>query len=120
MIRDTHSMRLPTIDGTDIRVLTNWNDKVNGEYLKIVMDGKTAIIPRASFTSAALLLGNEEEQMKLIPTKTTRIRRFTKTVTVALQRDMAAGSELTIPVSFEVPLDGASKDELSFIQNNLR
>lgn len=113
-------MRLPTIDGTDVRVLTNWNDKVNGEYLKIVMGEQTAIIPRASFTSAALLLGNEEEQMKLIPTKSTQIRRFTKTVTVALQKDMVAGTELTIPVSFEVPLDGIDTDELSFIQNNLR
>lgn len=120
MIKTTQSMRIPTLDGTDIRVLTNWNEHVKSNFLKIVFEGKSAVIPRGSFTTAALLLGNEEEQMSLIPTKTTQIRRFTKNITVKLTKDMTEGSELTIPVSFEVPLDDVPMEDLTILNNHLR
>lgn len=94
--------------------MTAWNDKAKKRFLKLRLGDKEAIVPREAFVRAALLLGDEQEQEKLVPTRHVKIRHFRKKVTVRLTRNMRAGETLELNVGFDVPLSEQAADALSF------
>lgn len=104
---------LPTTTNDRVEIISNWNSEIKGDFLKMrINNAQEIIIPRSSFSKVALLLASEEEQLAMIPTKSMRVRHLAKSVTIRLTRDMCKGTPITIPVSFDIPLDG----ELPVIQ----
>ena len=117
MIDWPERLALPNLQNKRAFVDLNWNEKIKGRFLRITVDGKSIVIPRESFISAALLLGSEDEQEKLIPTVQIPIRRFEKRVKIRLTKDLRTGDEIEIPVTFDVRLD--TGNEVSVINNSL-
>ena len=105
MIKTPERIRLPSITGDNIEVHCNWNKDTKGEYLKLVFNGQEAIIPTSSLAKVAFWTANEEEQVDMIPTQSIQVRHLKKDVTIQLNKDMRAGSYLTIPVEFKIPLN---------------
>jgi len=117
MINWPERLSLPNIENKRAYVETNWNQSVKGRFLRITIDGASIVIPRQSFISSALLLGNDLEQEKLIPSVTIPIRRLEKQVKIRLTKDMKQGEEIIIPVGFDVRMDIGT--EVSVLNNSL-
>lgn len=103
MIRDPQRIRVPVVTQGEMDVITNWNNQIKGNYLKIRVNGEEVIVPRSSFSKVAMVLANEEEQEAMIPVKSVPIHELKKIVTLKLTRDMKAGQMLTVPVEMKVP-----------------
>lgn len=105
MIKGYEKMKIPNAYGEKTEIEVNWYPKSNGDYIKIRVGNKESVIPRTTFLKAAMLVGSEDEQVDLIPTKSIPVRHLTKKVVVRLTKDMEKGQLLTIPVVFDVRLD---------------
>ena|SRR3990167_3648213 len=119
MIHDPEKFVIPTVTGGKLEVLVNWNQTSSGcGFVKLrTADGKEFVIPRIAFIRVAMFLGKEAEQEALIPTKSVSIRHLSKDVTIRLRKDMLAGETLTIPVSFDVPLNADTLPALALTDN---
>ena len=105
MITTPEKLRLPTAGTADAFIVVNWNQAARGEYVKLIVNGQEAVLPRAAFVRAALLVGSEDEQMDLMPIQTTRIRQYKKKVVFQLKKDMRAGEFIRSTVVFDLPHD---------------
>ena len=107
---------MPTIGrGRKVDLVTNWNDKLRGNYIKLILDDKESVlIPTSSFLKLALLLSKEEDKDKFVQVRQIPVRQFKKTVTITLAKDFRQGSKISIPVEFNIP----TKDLLSVIAEN--
>lgn len=114
MIDTPETLRLPVHSGEPVSVMTSWNKRAKRRFLKLRMGDKEAIIPRDAFVRAALLLGDEIEQEKLVPTRSVTIRHFRKTLLVKMKKRMEEGELLELNVAFDVPLSEQSADALTF------
>lgn len=106
MINTPERLRIPTKGKHSLDVIVNWNDDAeNCQFVKLRVDNSyDIIVSRASFIRAALLIGNEEEQESLIPTKTIPVKQIRKTYTVRLTKPMNEGETITIPIELDIPL----------------
>ena len=107
MIHSPERFRVPTKGPDKVDFFLNWTRAVdNCEYVKMQVNGGNAIlIPKSAFLRIALLLGNEEEQDSLIPTKSVRIRQFRKEFTIKVLEDVRKGEEIKFTGTFDVPLN---------------
>ena len=107
MIHGPEKFYLPTVSKDKVEMIVNWNKASNDcEFVKMRINGKKEIvIPKCVLIRTAMFLGNEEEQEALIPTKNVTIRQYKKKMTIRLLKDMREGESLTIPVSFDIPLN---------------
>lgn len=103
MKKDPERYRIPVVTQGEMDVVTNWNNQIKGDYLKIRVNGEEVIVPRSSFSKVAMALANEIEQESMIPMKQVPITELRKTVTIKLNKDMKMGEYLTIPVEFKIP-----------------
>lgn len=105
MLTAPEKLRLPTAGTADAFIVVNWNEAARGEYVKIIVDGREAVVPRAALVRAVLLVGSDDEQMDIIPTKQIRIRHYKKNVVLQLKKDMKAGEFIRTSVSMDLPYD---------------
>lgn len=106
MILGHEHARIPAVNGAECSIEINWNDMVQGKFIKISIDGQEAVIPQNAFIRFAMMIANEDEQEALIPTKQILVRSYQKNVTIRLRKDMRAGEAITIPVTIDVPREG--------------
>lgn len=104
MIDTPEKLKLPTLSGPPLEVLTAWTKGAGSKFLKLRIGDTEIVIPRESFVRAAMLLGDEEEQEALIPTTKTTMRYFGKLMTLRLTKDMKQGETLQVPVRLQVPV----------------
>ena len=108
MIKTPERLFIPSVSGKKVEVDCNWCVGVNGDYLKIRLGDEETIVPRDAFSRVAMWLASQEEQEALIPTKQVPVRHLTKNVTIKLTKNLKRGERITIPVSFDIPLNGDS------------
>lgn len=114
MINTPERIQLPTIGGERVEIDCNWTDAARGEFVKLRIEDKEAIVPVSSLARIVMWLAKEEEQDAMIPTKSVKIRQFSKVVTIRLKKDMRAGDKLSIPVKFDVPLNAETMPILPY------
>lgn len=117
MIDNADKIRLPTTNGSKLVAQVNWNRFVKGRFIKLILDGKEAIIPRESFVQVALMVGDEVEQEKMIPQEHFTIRHFKKNVTIRAQRDIKQNELISITVPFDVPLSDQAAEAMQKMKN---
>lgn len=105
MLTTPEKFRLPTTNACTASLVVNWNERARGEFVKLTVNGEEAIIPRAIFVRAALIIGSDDEQNDLIPVKQIRIRQYKKDVVLRLKRDMKQGEFIKTTVSIDLPYD---------------
>lgn len=106
MISGPEKFRLPTVGRDKVEMYVNWTKAVdNCGYVKMrINDGDAIMIPKTALIKLAMYLGNEDEQDKLIPTRTVNIREYRKVFTIKLREDLKAGQEVKFVGTFDVPV----------------
>ena len=104
MIDVPEKFKLPTISGAPCEVLVAWTPEAKNKFLKLRIGNVETVIPKEAFIRAALLLGDELEQEKLIPTSKVQMRYFGKLITLRLTKDMKSGETMKVPVRMQVPV----------------
>lgn len=116
MIDWPERLSLPNLQNKRAYIETNWNQDIKGRFIRIVIDALSITIPREVLIRSALLLGDDKEQEKLIPSISVPVRRYEKRIKLRLTHDMKQGDELEIPVGFDVRLDSGT--EISILNNS--
>lgn len=104
MISHPEKLDLPVMFGEPAQIIVNWTPQVKDRYVKVKVGKSYAIIARSDLVRSLLLLGNEEEQDELIPTKSVKIRHFEKNIVIRLQEPHAAGDMIAVTVPWDIPL----------------
>lgn len=115
MVTEPDSLPIPTLSKEPLTVSVNWNAHAKKcSFVKLQFEGKQLIVPKASFLRAAFYVANAEEQDKLIPTRTIKVKQFKKLYTITLKKDFSQGEQISVPITIDVPVpDGY--DELPII-----
>lgn len=104
---------IPTISDDHITFQDSWT----GEFVKIRLNDKEVIVPRSSLLRAAHSMGTYEEQEEMMPMKTIEVKQLHKNVTIKLTKTAKKGTEITIPVTFDIPL--AEGESVKIIEKKL-
>ena len=116
MIHGAEKFRVPTKSAKHkVEFLVNWTQATKQcEFIKMRIDNKFDIlIPKESFMRIAMFLGDEDEQDKLIPTQTVKVKQVRKQFKLKLTKDMKAGEILDFNASFDVPMTGDTLQVIS-------
>jgi hypothetical protein len=109
MITHYEKFRLLDKAGTrNLLVEVNWNpdDKDTNEckVLKLTYpDGTNAYVDKNYFNSLLFVIGNSEEQMKMIPQKLTTIRKYKTILGITAKEDIKKGQQINCAVEIDLP-----------------
>ena len=95
----------------------NWNklDRHNVSFDKLTNEckvikvthpgGKVSMVKKEHLNAVLFAIGKADEQREMIPQKVTKVRKFSKMLTVKALKAMEKGEEMIFPYSFEIPVD---------------
>lgn len=115
MIKSHEKFRLADISKKhEFFAEVNWNEKDEAvNHCKLVRftfpDGTQATIPKEHLMAMLFAMGNEAEQMKMIPQKLTYNKWYETVVSVVAKADIAKGEKLTFPIKISLP---ASEEDI--------
>ncbi len=86
----------------------NWNpkDKESNECKLIKFtfpNGETSVVRKDVFNAVLFAMGTPEQQQKMIPQTTSRVRWYETTLSVRLKKDLRKGEMMTFPVKLSLP-----------------
>jgi len=94
----------------DIIFEINWNSvSSKNRLLRITMGDKTAVVTKDNLWSILFMLGNADEQDKLVSpfVKQTKVQKFFKMIGITAMKDVKKGEMLTVPIEFTLnPMSG--------------
>ncbi len=85
----------------------------NREDLEIKIAGIETTIKRKDLYNLAFIIGVPDEQLELMPVRSTTIRKYTKFVKAKARKDIKKGELIALTVDFDVPIEiyeGLRKD----------
>jgi len=81
----------------------NWSEKVKPcKKIRFKFDGKTEIIDRDELYSLLMLFGNDEQQEKLIPVKSTKMVLIERMLHIIAKKDIKEGDLITVPYKYSM------------------
>ncbi len=88
--------------GNDIICDINWNKHVRGQFIKITMGDRVAVVKKDHLFGIMFMLGDEGQQQKLIDkyTKKYPVTKFFKMIGVTTTKDIRKGEMVNIPIEF--------------------
>ena len=108
MLKTYDKLRIPDENKVnDLLIEVNWNpnDKETNDckFLRVTMNGKTSVIKKEHFYAFLFAIGNESEQMKMIPKVERRSRWYETVVSVVAKNDVKKGQNITFPIKLTLP-----------------
>ena len=109
MITDHEIFNIPDLRGqAKFELEVNWNKddgtSNNCQVIKLrCPDGKEAYVKRDHLLAMLFAIGKPGDQMKMIPQKMTRVRRYETMVGVKANKDIAKGEMVNFRVSIPLP-----------------
>lgn len=109
MIKGHEQLKVPDINKQhELVIEVNWNPKDpktnECKVLRLIYpNGDTALVKKEHMHAILFAIGNEEEQRKMTPVKTTRSRWYETVVSVKAKRAIAAGEDITFPIKLTLP-----------------
>lgn len=94
--------------GKDVIFEVNWNKMVRRRgFIKISIDGKTAVVEREQLWTILFMLGSADEQEKLVSPfmKQTVVSKYYKVIGVTATKDIRKGEMLNVPLEFTLNPD---------------
>ena len=107
MIEERRVFKFPDRDmKANIEVEINWNpkdEKTNKcKVLKFKFDDKEVYVNKEHFLTFIFMMGNSEEQQKMIPQRITNVRKYETVLGIKAKQDIKKGE--TINCLVEIPL----------------
>ena len=92
-------------DNQKVELLSNWNnkDKETTYLLRFELGTCEARLTREDIVGLAFIVGDSQDQEKLVNSTGELKRRFEKTVTVKADNDIKKGEEVVFKLAFDIP-----------------
>ena len=108
MITSHERFRMQEDGGPEWFLEVNWDtkdEKTNAsKVVKVTFpDGKSAFVKKEHLLSVLFAIGNESEQMRMVPETLKRVRWYETTLSVTAKKDIKKGEELVFPVKLSLP-----------------
>ena len=96
-----------SVKGNDIYADINWNEASKKKYIRFTLGDKTAIVKKDHVMAILFMLGNAQEQERIITPfiKQTRVTKFNKMIGITTTRDIGKGENINIILEFTLNPD---------------
>lgn len=89
--------------GNEVIFEVNWNSLVKKKgFIKITVNGETAVVSREHLWAILFMFGSAEEQGKMVAPflKRTQVTKYFKMIGVTASKDIKKGEMLNVPLEF--------------------
>lgn len=123
MLKTHEIIRIPDENRLhDLQLEVNWSpkDKATNEckFIRVHFpDGKVGTIKKEHLNAALFAFGTAEEQRKMVPQTTKRVKWYETVVSVQAKKDIRKGEAITFPIKITLP--SVEEEAIAEIKNKL-